>query len=114
LIENTYALPISEKRDTTLARSQERIKTLAEQVAQLLAEVRLSNHRKSEQLNSPLQRESVQPAIAEGSPKTASTNFAESHSELNNYVTHDGECERAKMRSTQVLLADTITFCNAA
>jgi hypothetical protein len=115
LIESANTLLVAFKtRDTALARSEERIKMLTERVALLEAEVKLASQREIEQLNFQLQRERAEWVIAEGAPKTARTNSGEPQREFDNYITRDDECERAQMRSTQSLLADTVTFCNAA
>lgn len=115
LIESTDTLLAAFKmRDMALARSEERIKMLTERVAQLEVEVKSASQREIEQLNSQLQRERMERTIGERAHKIVRTNFAEPQPELDNYITHDGDCERVQMPSTQSLLADTITFSNAA
>lgn len=115
LIESADALLAAFKtRDTMLARSDERIKMLTERVAQLEAELKLAGQREIEKLHAQLRREDMERAVAEGVSKTARTNFAEPRLELDDHIARNGESKWTQMRSTQALLADTITFCNAA
>jgi len=102
------------KRDMALLRSEERIKMLTERVAQLEAEMKLASQREIEQLNSQLRRAWAERAITKDVGKAASTNFDGSQGEFDNYFADEGKDCGSKTRSAQLLLADTITFWNAA
>ena len=115
LIEGTNTLLKAVKtRDKELARSEGTIKTLVERVAQLEAEANLVNQKKIEEVNYQLKCERMERTIAEETRQNACTNSAELQRQVDNDITHDCEYERVQVRSTQSLLADTITFCNAA
>ncbi len=111
LIEGTNTLLKALKtRDKALARSEVTIKMLVERVAQLEAEANLVNRKKIEEVNSQLQCERMGLTIAEDVRENARTNSAELQRQVDNDVTHDGEYERVQVRSTQSLLADTISI----
>ncbi len=105
LIEaTTILLKTFKRRETTLARAEKRIKLLGERFAELEAKAnRIKSQEKIDELNPQLPCERAR--------RETHTNWAELHRELEDYIKHDNRySEQIQLRSTEALLASTITF----
>lgn len=99
-------------RDTALVSAEDRIKFLAQRVVQLEAEANLARSQETiEEINSPLPRERRARTVIDWTDRKARINWTELLQELDNYVSHNGKySERTRVRGSEKLLADTITF----
>jgi hypothetical protein len=111
LIEVADALQKSFKtRDAALASADERIRFLAQRVVQLEAGANLAKSQETiDEINSQLPCGCPERIITDYARKKARMNWIEILQELENYVSHNGS-ERNRVRGSERLLADTITF----
>jgi chromosome segregation ATPase len=113
LIEVVDALlKILKTRDSALASAEDRIKSMAQQMVRLEVETNLAKSQETiEEINLQLPCECRERTVTDGARNKARTNWTELLQELDNYVSHNGKCsERIRVRGSETLLVDTITF----
>jgi hypothetical protein len=94
-------------RDAALLRAEEMVKMLVERVAKLEIEV---SQKRIVELTSQLQCGRMVRTIAEVVSEKECSNCTEPQRELGNCFEHHSEYERTQVRTSQSLLADTLTF----
>ena len=102
-------------RDTALASANERIKFMDKRVVQLEAGANLAKSQERideiDEINSQPPCERQERTVTDDARKKARMNWTELLQELDNYVSHNGKySERIRVRSSEKLLADTITL----